>query len=302
MCQTDQQHQNYDYLESLSIERLEDQLYQCGEDDPELFDRIVEVIIKKEKENPSGRLMDVDVAWIEFKTLYITPDKIELNLHCDGSTKRYNAGAVDSENPPEPLQPKRRHSAFLRGTLSSAAVIAAVFMGVLAVQAAGFDVLGSFAQWTDEVLHFTSSTEPSQMEEPSPADITDANDPVQATLAEYGFRTDLVPQWLPEGFCAEDVRTNSTEAFDKVSCRYSGEDGFLDIQFFKYKDDSFSEEHLFEKDSESVEEYISNDRLFYLTSNVEQRIASWTDNGISIKITSSLSSDVLKSIIDSIGG
>ena len=302
MSQMDQEQRQYDYLESLSMDRLEEQMYQCSEDDPELLDKIVEVIVKKEKEDPTGRLMDVDAAWAEFKAHYMPLGKAESNLHCNDNARHLGGAAVNIGNPPESLQPKHRCSGFARGVLSAVVLFSAIFIGMIAVQAAGFDLFGSLARWTDEVLQFTSGTMPARGEDPSVVDIADSSNSLQAALIDKGFSADLAPAWLPEGFSATDVNAHIARAFDKVSCHYDGPDSFLDIQFIKYKDNSLIDAYFFEKDSELVEEYISNDRLFYLVSNIDQQTATWTGGDLQIKIASNLSSDTLKTIIDSIGG
>lgn len=300
MSQRDQEHRQYDYLESLSIERLEEQLYQCGEDNPELLDRIVEVIVKKEKEDPSGRLMDIDTAWAEFKTHYMTSDKAD--LHCNGSTKRRNAAAVNSEDPPESLQPKRRHSALMRSLLSSAAVIAVIFAGMIVVQAAGFDVFSLLARWTDEVLQFTGNAESSQADKPSVADITDTSSSLQVALVEKGISGTLAPIWFPSEFDMGEIKSTESKVFNKVSCRFSNGEEAFEIQFILYKEVPVADPVFYEKDSDEVEEYVSNSRLFYIVSNVDQRTATWADGDISIKISGNISDSSLKKIVDSIGG
>ena len=59
------------FLERLSIEELEALLKLSGDpDDVELFDTVVEEVVAREKENPTGRLPDVDAAWDELQMMY----------------------------------------------------------------------------------------------------------------------------------------------------------------------------------------------------------------------------------------
>ena len=57
----------YSYLEHLSVDRLEELLDLAvntdEEEKTEYVDAILEVIVRKEKESPTGRLTDVDKAW-----------------------------------------------------------------------------------------------------------------------------------------------------------------------------------------------------------------------------------------------
>ena len=66
------------YLEQLSTEQLEDILRadlasEDQENDEAVF-HILEVLEKREKENPTGRLPDTDQAWKEFQQYYNIPE------------------------------------------------------------------------------------------------------------------------------------------------------------------------------------------------------------------------------------
>ena len=90
------------FLERLSIEELEALLKLSGDpNDVELlFDTVVEEVVAREKENPTGRLPDVDVAWDELQARYQTmPDT--------GSHPQFQEQSTDS-TAAEPLtRPKR---------------------------------------------------------------------------------------------------------------------------------------------------------------------------------------------------
>ena len=65
-------------LERLSVERLEELLDLAvntdEEEDAEYVDALLKMIVKKETENPIGRLTDVNKAWADFLTYYNTED------------------------------------------------------------------------------------------------------------------------------------------------------------------------------------------------------------------------------------
>lgn len=69
----------YDYLKDLSIEDLEVLLQKTGEadfeGDEEYVDAIVEEIVQREREHPTGRIPNVDQAWLEFQLVYNTPER-----------------------------------------------------------------------------------------------------------------------------------------------------------------------------------------------------------------------------------
>lgn len=256
----------------------------------------MEVIIRKEEETPTGRIMDVDAAWAEFKEHYMTPEGVGMRLYDD---EEYGE---DAEDPPKSHPPKRRLSCTVRRSLAVAAVLVVLLVGMCVVQATGVNILGSIARWTDEVLRFTVGTSHADIEEGVPADYEDTNDPLKRALVENGLNAEYAPSWYPDGFDISEIKVNNSTAFDKVGCQFSNVDDSFDIQFFHYKNGNSADLYAFEKDCESTEEYISNGRRFYLISNAGQQTATWAEGNVEIKISGNLSNDILKEIIDSMGG
>lgn len=103
-----------------------------------------------------------------------------------------------------------------RGMGATAAALALVVVGLLTAQAAGWDVLGSFGKWNDEIFTFGSletetptdggpvesipvSQEPSQQLEGIPNKIVEY-DTLQEALDACGITEVKAPTWLPEGY------------------------------------------------------------------------------------------------------
>lgn len=60
---------------------------------------------------------------------------------------------------------------------------------------------------------------------------------------------------------------------------------------------------IYEKDDNLVEEYTSNQRTFYILSNIDSTTAAWSDaQSLEVTISGNISKDEIISIIDSIGG
>jgi hypothetical protein len=62
-------------LQNLTVEELEcllkDAVFpQSGSENEKLVDAIIDAILKKETENPTGRLTDIESAWKEFQEHY----------------------------------------------------------------------------------------------------------------------------------------------------------------------------------------------------------------------------------------
>lgn len=85
------------FLERLSIEELEALLKLSGDpNDVELlFDTVVEEVVAREREKPTGRLPDVDAAWDELQARYQTmPDTGSHPQFQEQSTDSTAAGAA----------------------------------------------------------------------------------------------------------------------------------------------------------------------------------------------------------------
>lgn len=131
------------YLEQLSTEQLEDILRadlasEDQENDEAVF-HILEVLEKREKENPTGRLPDTDQAWKEFQQYYNIPEGEGQSLYPVRS---------DPERHSAPTSTKRSRRFRPRKILIVAAVLVLMFGSMLTAQAAGVDVFGAIGRWT----------------------------------------------------------------------------------------------------------------------------------------------------------
>ena len=124
-------------------------------------------------------------------------------------------------------------------------------------------------------------------------------DIVRSTLAGWGAE-DLFPTWSPEGFEASEPQILSTVKSDILNISFNGNGKFYSIEITHFHD-SASLAGAFEKDSGAVEEYISNGRLFYIFSNIDMLSGTWLDEEFMVVVSGDLTSDEMKSILDSIG-
>ena len=125
----------YDFLEGLSMNELEELLRksaELGQDDEDAFvDAITEVIMRKEKENPTGCLPDVDDAWREFQTHFNTPEGQGLSLYPDEADDEIGQAA--------PPKPKKKRKVFTLRRFAVAAVIAALYFATILPTALGYE-------------------------------------------------------------------------------------------------------------------------------------------------------------------
>lgn len=283
----------YGFLEQLSIEDLE-LLLRLGSDSDEsetFFDAVGEVIVRREKENPTGRLPDVDEAWREFQAYCNAPERLaEADPLIFDTVENKAASGTKSHKP-------TRHSSrkpVLPRILNSAAIVAVslmlAFACMVGAQAAGTDVFGALARWTDETFHFLPI--------PSPEE-----DSLKTALRQQGIPEELVPSWLPDGFVLEELVPGSNDDGQSVTAYYSHEENSLIIEIHKYYDPQLVERLVQQTDSEPMEKFFSFGRKFYIMSNLDSITATWSD-GVSliISIGGNISDEEIKEIISSIGG
>ena len=278
------------YLEQLSTEQLEDILRadlasEDQENDEAVF-HILEVLEKREKENPTGRLPDTDQAWKEFQQYYNIPEGEGQSLYPVRS---------DPESQSAPTSTKRSRRFRPRKILIVAAVLVLMFGSMLTAQAAGVDVFGAIGRWTEEKFHFEIA--------PTSADGT-TDYTFREVSTERGFSKNLIPTWYPEGFEAFEPEDNSIEDYvNSVYCQYINKEenrSYL-AMVSQYYDPSSIESTVYEKDETEIEIYEHDGKNFYIMSNLDSETATWSDGTFKIDIVGQLTVDEIKQIIDSIG-
>lgn len=283
------------FLERLSIEELEALLKLSGDpNDVELlFDTVVEEVVAREREKPTGRLPDVDAAWDELQARYQTmPDT--------GSHPQFQEQSTDS-TAVEPLipVPDRPRRASLSKVVRLVAVMASAVVFCLALmvgaQAAGADVFGALARWTDDTFHFeTWSAEPIYCEA--------LHNTIQEVLDTQGILGEFAPSWYPEGFDIANTVIIEDELGVSIRILLSNEAGdSIVISVEQYKQERFVDPQTFEIEAETVKEYPSNGKIYYIFANEDSITAAWSDGMILQKIWGELTLQELKTIIDSIG-
>lgn len=296
--------EKYAYLNRLSTEQLEELLRMDIEEskpgNEDVVFRILEVIEQRENEHPTGRIPDVDKAWEEFQEYYNVPEGADDSLYpCKTETGN------SSENPakfPSPRTPYL-HRWIKQGFVAVIAV-AAVFGGMVAAQASGVDVFGTIGRWTDEVFRFVSVTDKSgesigiHAGENAPE-----YDALREALISVGIDKNLAPTWCPEEFSAATPDITSARIGDIIHSTFSSKSShYFSIDIIRYSSAQYLQKTQFEKDRNNVEMYSNGHQTFYILSNEDTVTAIWSDDVITEQISGNISKDILKKIIDSIGG
>lgn len=274
------------YWDQLSTEQLEDilraDIASPNQTNDETVFHILEVLEKREKENPSGRLPDTDQAWQEFQKYYNIPEGEGESLYPIRNTQEKRSASVPT---------KTRRVFRPRKILVVAAVLILMFGGMLTAQAAGVDVFGAIGRWTEETFHF---------------DIVQDNDRTslfQETATQAKIPQDFVPTWVPDGFEGAEPQVDTVENYmNSIICVYSNQEKTYSVDIEHYYNKADIETLVIEKDDTNVCSYESNGKTFYIMSDMEYLTATWTDGTFVETISGQLSMDEIKTIIDSIGG
>ena len=184
----------------------------------------------------------------------------------------------------------RKVKRVFRTGLVAAIIVFCLFSCMIVAQAAGVDVFGAIARWTDDVFGFGSlNMEASDINTPSGA-VEKVN---QETIC-------FIKTWLP-ALPDEYIANNSVIEFDTKSgaVAYSSSysyDGNT-IRFDAYGKLGNTPISIFEKDAEPVEQLSVRDCQIYVFGNLDNTVAAWFQNGIEFSLTSNLSAEKLVQLI-----
>lgn len=287
----------YQFLERISTEELQRILredFESGEEstaeNDEFITKVMEVIEKRERSKPSSPAFDPAAGWEDFQKNYY-PTEEDPVLLCDRAeleklTQKHRV--VRKAHPASTGRPARHVK---RIALVAAAI--GVFMTLLvAAQAAGFDVFGAMAQWTNETFRFmTAPTKNSEVVE------------LCSALDAHGIPTEYAPSWIPDGFVAEEPDIVENKRYTSVSTRFvDGENDFLYV-VTRYNSKDDIDIASYEKKLGEASPHMNGKYLFYIFDNTDRTTATWFDGHMfAIDIFGQISTDDMKSIIDSIGG
>lgn len=254
---------------------------------------------------PVAQSYDPDASWREFSRRHA------LILEQAGGEEQGGDRGQD--------KPVRSQQARIGRRVLLIAALVVLALGIMvSVQASGRDVFGAFAQWTEETFHFTSQgfsglvlvADAAEAETPAAAEEPAAEEvDFEALVAEFeelGVPRDLVLTWVPEGYVVNyGPKVDNTIPILRYEVSFISSTA-AEIQFSiqQYSNSEFNKGIIFEKNNTSVDQYVSQDRLFYLYGNTDSssRFATWSFNEYIIEISGdNLSSSDLKQIIDSIG-
>ena len=183
----------------------------------------------------------------------------------------------------------------IRYLLVAAATVIALLGTLVAVQAAGIDVFGRLASWTDSVFHYSSEKKPTQMEEEPLVEI-------QTALNDLGIPVEFAPHRLPEGYSVASIKQTETDKMKIVGINAEKGEKTIRISIEEHLGTNIVDHVQWEKAAQSVKEYTSNGRTFYLFENELGWSGTWTDGRYIVSLFGFESMDNLEQTIDSMRG
>lgn len=284
-------HRNYSKFDNMSTETLEDilradsQLPDGENSDTDAIIYIMEVIAKRENENPTGKFNDVHDSWASFSENYLPYTDDDRSLYdFEDVEEKTGIRQAPSLKPSRPLKGHR----LMRVAFVAAVVTVILLAGTITASAFGFDLWGTIAKWTRETFGFTSE---------SPIENPESYDSLQAALSKYGITEPLAPSWIPDGYKMSSIDVSETPVKIKFIAAYNNNSDQLLISVT----DIFNgNSGTFEKDDNDVTVYVAGNIEHYIMSNNGRGKAVWASKSYECSISGNISETEIEKMIDSI--
>lgn len=304
--------EKYAYLDQLSTERLQELLHadlesDSTEDHSEVIFHILEVIERREKENPTGRLVDVSHALEEFQTFYNIPEGEGYSLYPERSEKNtMHSQARTNRSVPAPQHYRLRR--VFRACITVAAVVSLLFTILVGAQASGLDVFGALAHWSESAFSFGPIQSGQEVDAQSAAgqEMNISSDPSElpseyqelwTELKGLGIERLMFPTYIPDGFLVEENDLYLQPEFNRLDYSVWYGNGSDDIVFSVLYNEEAS--RIYEKDRSDLELYESGGIEYYIFSNNGENVAAWYVNGLEYSLSTTIPIFELKTILDS---
>lgn len=264
---------NFSVFDGMSTEALEELLrahYQLpdGEDsDIDSILYIMEVIAKREKDHPTGRFTDIDVASASFKEHYLPYTEDDKSLFDFSDTEE--ASGIPKTPYKKSLHLRQRHW-MMRSACATVVIIAVMFAGTITAYALGFDLWGAVAKWTQDTFGFSNPITDTVITPSSEENFEYKN--LKETLDDYGVTAEVVPLWFPDGYSFESLNVNETPVQTVIHAKYINDEDTISINITLLSELPI---RTYEKDEDNVTVYWANGIEHYIMSNLDQTTIAW---------------------------
>lgn len=204
------------------------------------------------------------------------------------------------------VSPKRKARSVWRVGLVAALIAICLMSGMVVAQAAGVDVFGAIARWTDEV--FSLGTIRSDGATDRTSGIASEDDAIgssnktnyvslQEALDDYGITEFSEPTWIPEGYAFESVEADrwiDDGSFIALYAKYYNGTDLLQIKIERYQGDANEQ---LEKTDTTVDSFVVGGLTVYLFENINSNSAAWVTEHYECYISGAVEKQILKQIV-----
>lgn len=272
-------------LEAMTEEELTDGLNEALESmteenyDPALIDAYLAALDRKA---PMPEVPDTDSAFTNLKNKLIQ--------------------AVPAGNG-RTTTPKQKAQSVWRIGLIAALTVICLMGGMVVAQAAGVDVFGAIARWTDEVFSFAPVCSEGADDGGGNSALKnninseEAYGSLQEALDDCGITELHEPTWIPEGYALENIEVDSWPADGSLIGLYAEYyDGinFLQIHIECCNGDASIQA---EKTDAPIESFQVDGLTVYLLENVNSHSAAWATEHYECYISGAVDKHTLKQMV-----
>ncbi len=203
-------------------------------------------------------------------------------------------------------RPRRRVQSIWRAGLIAALTIICLMGGMVVAQAAGVDVFGAIARWTDEVfslgaIRSDGADDGTRIPVLSDNGVGNSSKATYTSLQEaldgYGITEFREPTWIPEGYRFEHVEVDSWSdngSFIGLYAEYRSKTDSLHIKIERYEGSANIQ---VEKTDTPVETFLVDGLTVYLLENIGNNSAAWVTEHYECYISGTAEKQVLKQIV-----
>ena len=254
-------------------------------------------ILRLDSETPEGNGLDIDTL------LYITGVLAERKKNTNtGKTaqeawKSFQQNYLDSEETcsavTEEKKPVKTKNPWVRRVAAAAAVLLLLICIPLSARALNWEeICNTVVKWAKETFSFVMG----DIDGPEASDSREF-DSLQEALESAKLSTDMIPTHIPEGYVLENVEIAKTPIQEIYVALYKKNGKLLNISVrFLIETDP----QRLEGNENITETYIVYGKEYYIISNNERISAMWKQDSYECYITSDLTVDEIKQMINSI--
>lgn len=261
----------YEYLKDMSIEKLEELLKASDDNLPEseeaFVDAVVEEIVRRERENRTGRIPEVNEAKRKFMDIYFSPEREGLVFFPDEEEKDKAAEAAPVA---KPVDARKKRPLPFRG-LAVAALIALCVTTILPPALGYKSFAAMVGYWNDTVFHFAFSNRESEI--PSET-LENTYETLQDALDANGVTISLAPK-IPARFETIDIYTTYVPEYGRTDYNafYKAKGENLSIYFIQREEPVKT--RVYEKDGTLVKKLVVNEIEHYIYENNGRITITW---------------------------